>query len=335
MNNVPSVEENRAAKMTARKLAAQQEQKEWRFQAIRLHPDSRLREAYPYQQHNFYGTARFTCSDAEAYDVFSVVSGANALFLLAVGVRTRGEALDALAKHDLEFIAKDHDELSRKALERGIPAFPALSMAAFHGTNNQSAPHYLDALEANGIRSLREMVRYYPTVPDLIMKGEVDFADIREIGVTRVVKAGRHGGSIIDQLKRLKSGRSDYDVHMMKKLIMKTENDPMVSPIADSLSLAQAYGAERILNLNYFFGAAEFQRNFITNEFSREQRGEIISFNDDLSRYRHNFDFRDIVYLYKSGVTVDEVRRGLRKNLPLTQIAGLANVSASVSSGWL
>lgn len=322
--------------LTPRQITAQRSQKTWEFSAHGIIPDPKLREAYLHQQRNFYGTVTLACSDVEAYDVFSVTRGSDTLLLLAMGIRTREEAVQELEKHDLTYLVEDNEELAQECMRRGIPSYPAIRMAACYGTKDKDEPEYMDALEANGIRSLREMIRYYPTVPDFIMRGVISFADIKEIGVTHVVKAGRYGGSIIRQLQNLKSGRSSYDLETMKKIVLKTEDEPMLSPLSDPLSMAQIYGAEVVLGLYNFSQAADFQRNFLTNEFTAQQRGEMIALNDKLCMYYGRLEYEDIAYLYKHGVSFEEAREGLRNNLPLTQIAGLANdISSSVSSGWL
>lgn len=281
-----------------------------------------------------YGAARFTASDIEIYDVLSACHGNDAMLLLAVGMRTRNEAIAFLKEHDLENLISDHEQITQEALERDIPAFHAMNLMGFSGSRHRAEPYYLDALEANGIRTLRELNKYYPTVPDLIMSDAIRLSDIKTIGATRLMEAARHS-PVIDQLKKIRSGESTYDVETMKQLLAKAGKWRIEG--TNVLEMANKFGADHVLNLIDLGRSAQVsEKMFFNTKYSDEQRGEIIALDDKLAHHARPFEKQDVFGFYDHGVSVDEVCQGLDRDLTAIEIVALKNgVRPNLADGWL
>jgi hypothetical protein len=285
-----------------------------------------------------YGEYTFECSDAEAYDVLSVSHGRNATLLLSEGIRSKNEALAFYTAHGLEEHIVDNSEWLDQAIARGIPAQPTIEIAGFYGVNGyRDYPQFLDALEANGVRVLREAVAYYPTVPDLIMKGEISLSDIRSIGASRFAKAARKGPAI-RFLQKIQASTSNVGLEELKEIITTYEKRQVLHAI-DPLTMAESYGAEVVLNLRYYNSAAHFLINFTSRHYSTEERGRIITYRDDLAHHsRGIFTFTndDVFLLYDSGATVEQAVEGVLAGQTLLQVAAMAqSVPSSISTGWL
>jgi hypothetical protein len=296
--------------------------------------DSRLKSICSRINTGLYGAARFTASDVEIYDVLSTCHGNDAILLLAAGMRTRQDALEFLKEHDLELLIIDHEQITQDALQRDIPALHAMELMGFHGSRHRAEPHYLDALEANGIRTLRELEKYYPTIPNLIMSDVIRLSDIKTIGVTRLLEGSRRS-PVVDQLKKIRSGESSYDAETMKQLLVKAGKWRIED--TNVIKMANSFGAENVLNLIDLGQAAEASvKMFFNSHYSDEQRGEIIAFYDRLAHHVRHFEKQDVFSFYDHGVTVEEVRDGLEQELSPIEIVALKNgVRPNLADGWL
>lgn len=296
--------------------------------------DSRLKSICSRINTGLYGAARFTASDVEIYDVLSTCHGNDAMLLLAAGMRTRQDALEFLKEHDLELLIIDHEQIAQDALKRDIPALHAMELMGFHGSRHREEPHYLDALEANGIRTLRELNKYYPTIPNLIMSDVVRLDDIKTIGVTRLLEGSRHS-PVIDQLKMIRSGESSYDAETMKQLLVKAGKWRIKD--TNVIKMANSFGAENVLNLINIGRSAEASiKMFFNSAYSDEQRGEIIAYEDRLAYHVRPFEKDEVFNFYDNGVSVDEVSDGLENGLSAIEIVALKNgVRPNLADGWL
>jgi hypothetical protein len=315
-------------------------QREWVCDIWRKYPNGDLQHVVS-NLTSAYSTLKFQCSDVEAYDVLRVSHGTNAFLLLAAGVRSKEEAIAFCTDNGLARIIEENDEWVDQALARNIPAQNTLEMAGSYGSHAyRDKPGFLDALEANGVRVLREsnQMSYY-SIPSFIMRGEISYDDVKIIGASRLIKAARKT-SAIDQLKAIKAGKSTFGAEEMKQIILKYEREGYPQHrFMDPITMAGYYGADVVLKLRYFDRAADFLTRFQARQYAEHNRGEVITFQDDLYFWcagRHPFTADDVFLLAESGVTARDVVKGLDKGHSILQIAAMAqNVQPSISSGWL
>jgi len=312
------------------------EQREWNGSWDRKYSDDNLKLAV-FKKSYLFGDFKFECSDVEAYEVARVSHGADAFVLLSAGIRSKEEAVALYTEHGLSHLIRDHDDWVDEALARHIPAQTSLTMAGSYGSRDYiESPYFVDALEANSVRVLRD-IQSYPTVPDLIMKGEVSLTDVKTIGATRLAKFARRSSAVM-QLQKIQSGTSSFDAETMKQIMIKREND-FTHQLTDPITMARQYGAEAVLNLRYFDRAADFLRNFVTRRYDMERSGAITTYHDDLYHYcagRYVFSADDVFLLFESGATVKEAINGIKEGHSVLQIAAMAqNVQPSISGGWL
>lgn len=300
------------------------------------YPSNDLKSICNKLDYRLYGEVEFTASDTEIYDVLSAVHGSDAMLLLVIGIRTREAAISFLTDHDLDSLIRDHQKITKDALERDIPAFTAMSLMGFHGSTDRDEPRYLDALEANGIRAIREANKYYPTVPNLIMNDEISLADVKIIGATRLFEHARNL-PVIAQLKKIHEGTSPYDAHTLKELLIKSGPN-LNNARMNIISMANKYGAARMLELHDLHRASEFAwRIGSTTYYSDDEKGRMIVFDDHLAHICPvDFERKDVIALFENGVSAEEVVDGLAKDMTLIQIMALKNgVHPNLSDGWL
>lgn len=305
---------------------------------LRKHPDSNLQHLISKTTH-VYGNLKFQCSDVEAYDVLRASHGSNAFLLLAAGIRSKEDAIKFYTDIDLPHLIEDNDEWVDQALARNIPAQGTLDMAGSYGSFSYvKRPGFLDALEANGIRTLRDIQQHFHSVPNLIMRDEISYADVKTIGASRLAKAARRT-SAIECLKKIHAGKSTFDAEEMKQIILKYEQDFPKHRFMDPISMATYYGADVVMKLRYFTPAADFLTRFQAKNYAELNRGEVITFHDDLLHYcygRYEFSAADVFVLFESGATVEDTLNGFKEGHSVLQIAAMAqNVQSSISSGWL
>lgn len=316
------------------------EQRDWVCDIWRKYPSQDLQSLVSKLTYA-YGNLKFRCSDVEAYDVLRASHGTNAFLLLTAGVRSKEEAIAFYTEHGLECIIEDNDEWVDQALARNIPAQNTLEMAGSYGSHAyRDNPGFVDALEANGIRVLRETEQMgYHSIPNLIMRGLVSYDDVKTIGASRLAKAARKT-SAIAQLQAIKAGKSSFDAEALKQIILKYEREGYPQHrFMDPITMAGYYGADVVLKLRNFKMAADFLSSFQLRQYAEHNRGPVITFQDDLFHYsagRYAFTADDVFVLVESGVTVKDTMKGIKEGHSVLQIAAMAqNVQSSISSGWL
>ena len=278
---------------------------------------------------------RFTCSDAEAYDVFSVLgSPDNTIRLLAAGIRTKEDAIKFLNEHDLSDLQKDGSAILDEVIARGIPVIPAMESLIRFGLDWQDNEHYFDAVEANSVRALREATGSAVDVPHMVWMGDVSLSDVKVIGATRLA-ASPDAFVIMDRLKAINSGESAYDVETLRQLIILGETNS-TTLTDDPIRTADRFGADMVLSLKYYSRAMNLNSSLRKTQYTIDQRAEILRFNDALLCEGKSLNTQNVRIAYDAGVEVQEVVEGLNKGLEVEQIAAVKEgIAPSVTSGWL
>lgn len=275
----------------------------------------------------------FTCSDEEAYSVLSVVGFDDALALLNAGIRTKHEAQDFLAEHNLRYLEEDNSELVREAIERKMPAIPAIE--GFKYANPQR-PTYFDAAEAYSIKTLRDATGSPIGIPHMVLMDEISLEDIKHIGATRLAKAEKNMiMGVTDELKAIHAGTSKYDIDTLKKLIIKEEEN-YGSYLIDSIRFANTYGADLVLGLKNYYRGLNNLDAMRKSELTVEDKGKIIQLEDNLEARKISIPLDNVMKLHDAGVPETKIIEGLEAGLSVPEIIALhEGVEASLTSGWL
>lgn len=296
--------------------------------------DERLKEVTN-KKHRVFDTSRFTCSDAEAYDVFSAVGNPdNTLRLIAAGVRTKEDAIQFLNDNDLYDLQQDGSEVMDELISRGVSAVPAMESLSKFGLDRLDHEHFFDAVEANSVRALREATGSPIDVPHMVWMGEIDMADVRMIGATRLAKA-RDVFSVVEQLKEIKDGTSPFGAESLRQLVDLGEAN-FTDTITDPIRAAKRFGADMVLGLKFYSRAMSVDSALRNTPYNTAERGEIIQLNDDLLSKGKHLNPTGLRVVYDAGLGVQEIVDGLNNELELSEIAAIkAGIEPSISSGWL
>lgn len=282
-----------------------------------------------------FDTSRFTCSDAEAYDVFSVVGHPeNTLRLLAAGIRTKEDAVQFLNDNEISDLQQDGTEVMDEMIARGLPAIPALEGLSRFDLSRMDHDNFFNAVEAHSVRALRTATGSVVDVPHMVWVGEMDIEDVKTVGATRIAKA-RDVYAVVDQLKEIKAGTSPYDADTLRQLIELGQNN-YTDTVNDPIRAARRFGADMVLGLNYYSRAMSVDSSLRNTPYNTEERGAIIKFNDALISQGKNLNTTGLRLVYDAGVSVQEVVDGLNNDLDLSEIAAIKEgIEPSISSGWL
>lgn len=293
--------------------------------------DDRLKEVCR-RKRGVYDIVRFTCSDAEIYDVYSVVNKVdNAYKLLGSGIKTKEDAISFLSEHGLSDLQADNSGTVDELVRRNLPAIPAMDAVRHYGASmKKSWPNYWDAVEAHSVRALRDGT----DIPHLVLTGQVSFSDVRTVGATRIAKAENKFIAVSDQLVAIHKGESSYDAETLGQLI-KISEGPMVS-IPDPLHMARTYDAEFVLSLSDFASASNLENTLRDKGYSADQKKQIIRLNDELGRRRKPLGFTHLRAVYEAGVDAEAVVDGLDSGMDIPQIIAVhEGIERGLSSGWL
>lgn len=311
-------------------------QKRWRINITKWKCDDELR--YLCSQ-KFTPLQTYECSDAEAYDVMSVVYPENALPLLAVGrLRTAADARTFLDEIGLSRLKVDNSDLAARAIERGIPAKEFLLFAGEYYQYVKLST-FIDAAECMSHPVMRQTdlsrsnhySRSLNPIAEMIIKGDLSWDDIKEVGVKTVAEDSRTGDHLLKYLMRLRKGEGEFRSAGEIVEVMSGSAHPPVD-----LHLADAYSVEGFKKLTpeNRSDAIKMIDAFKERSHSSDERIDIVNYS---VRVGVNPAPRDIIALYEAGVSSEEARSGIIGGLEANQIIALSRkeVSPNLSSGYL
>lgn len=285
-------------------------QKRWRHRAEGWGKSAALLElCAPFQKQRSF---LFTCSDDEAYDVFSVVDGRDALPLLAAGVRSAEEARDFLSRHGLDHLIEDNFMVAKEAAGRGLTprrVFEAASdLSAF-----RDDPNFMDAVDAGSQDSIVSMNRAdIYAVSMEILKGTIDYSHLQKIGLPRVAKASYSGNydEMMGYLRKLVTKELSYGIYIMARTMKLADKKSFHG--LDALELLGKYGFEKMKTvMDYYLDVMNLSGNV-----------EILG---------------DLSDAYDAGVSIELSAEGIVQGLTCDQIVAsfTGEVHSAVAKGWL
>jgi hypothetical protein len=289
-------------------------------------------------------TERFTysqaydCSEAEAYDVMSVVSPENTLPLLAVGIRSAANARQFLAETGMPHLQVDSSALTDQAIARGIPARLFIDFVGKH-SNYTGRDTFFDAAECWSIPELRDTdyVRSKQSSPplkplcEMILDDEIAWSDIKKIGFRAVAQRSRGADRLVNHLIRLHNGSSGFKSASEIAEVIKVGSSSIDLDIADLYGIA---GYRKMGQKEQRWTANNLRDAFRERQHSPEERFRIYEY---VTKVGVNPDPKGMISLYEAGVSAEKAREGINNGLPANQIIGLnsGEVSPSISSGYL
>lgn len=289
-------------------------------------------------------TERFTysqsydCSEAEAYDVMSIVSLENALPLLAVGIRSAATARQFLAETGMDHLRVDNTALTDQAIARGIPAllFTDFTVKYSEYTGHET---FFDAIECWANPELRDTdyVRSTQSSPplkplcEMILDDQIAWSDIKRIGIRTVAQRSRGADRLTNHLVRIHDGTSGFK--------SAGEIVEVLNGIGSSvdLDIADCYGIEgyRLIDQKLRAKAINMKEAFRDRDFSPVEKLRIFEYGLKLGAPQPAS--KSIIALYEAGISAEKAYEGLSNKLAVNQIIGLdsGEVSPSISAGYL
>lgn len=285
----------------------------------------------------------FTCSDAEIYEVTSVVGLDNAGMLLGAGLRSKSDTEAFLRSVGMERLAGDYSDMTTEALERGVPAIEVFKMYGKYFTGDGEKLDYslvLDTAEANAHKGLRE-ASVNPSIPARIAGEGISMDDLRTVGPTRFVKTMDSSGFLLKQLTEMKSGFLQYSAEEMKETIVRftdTKGSVNKASVRAALAISREFGHSYATTIDNPQIAAAMQEVF--KEETAENRRAAIEYADALSdgvKSKWSLNTGIVTLLFHEGIAPQRAADHLNNGTPVNQIIAIEknNITPSISGGWL
>lgn len=163
-----------------------------------------------------YTVFSFVASEVEMYDVLSVTSPDHAVRLLAKGIRTADEAVQYMRSHRASDAILDLKAMSDDSLRRRIKSEVFMRRAS--ELFQTGSPHFMDALEAHSITSIKDQI--VGRIEHGLLDGSIKLDDIRYIGTTKLKVHNRLRRSA-DALIRVNQPDQNYTLDDMKALVSR------------------------------------------------------------------------------------------------------------------
>lgn len=213
----------------------------------------------------------FTASDAEGYDVASVCAHiGDAALLLTLGVRTAGDARALLQSRGLDHLLADQSELTDAALGNTVRFNDFLENWTMMGEERPVADRIgalsLAASALRSVHGIRDVVTQ-------VLTGEIDFEDIRAVGVRRL-KDHRMIVHFAPLLARVNAGDDGFSVEALRALADRVAAEkPKQWELGNFARVAAIVGAENAATLPSIDAASQALRS--TDQSSRRSPAEI------------------------------------------------------------
>jgi hypothetical protein len=173
-----------------------------------------------------------TVSEAEVYEVLAVTAVyGNAIKLLSEGVRSSEEARNYLTRYGLDDIIKDRSELTQEALRKNVSPDDFVMYGRMINPRHDPS----NAMDAVLFAASPLAEGNFEAQSD-ILEGNISYADIKRIGVSKLKASGRLG-EILPLLRQLQKGDTPCTVDDLKELVDKCSSQRVESrnlrPVVD------------------------------------------------------------------------------------------------------
>jgi len=287
--------------------------------------------------HMYYG---FEASDVEAFEVMRTVDARNVIPLLAYGIRTEKEAVEFLESHGFSRLIIDNSEFATKVMNSGISAQAAIQMKNDLPDIDFNHPRYLDAMEANSYKSLRDL-ESNSGVAHGVLDGIINIKDIKVLGAGRTASGGWTSSEVLVELQLINAGTSTMTAEQLARLISKVnprkiKSDPY--SVNEAVRFARKYGIDSMLALRRVGNISIMVKRLSEYEEDDAEIGRIVVWGDQYQRLKKQFIQPENMYsLYKAGIPVEEAVEHWEEGMTPAQLTAIRHegINPSMSSGWL
>jgi hypothetical protein len=317
--------------------AASAVQKRWRVNTKHWVGDEELEYLC---KERFTAAQTYERSDAEAYDVLSVVSPRNVLPLLAVGMRSGEQAREFLEQTGLGRLITENESMAAEAVVRG---FGALDFVTFAGEYEFShLDTFMDVAEVamdKRLASASQQRAEFGLKPltDLVRDGEVLISDIKEMGNDFVSDYCTHFDNTFGHLQLMNAGKTAYKTATeLKQVVMNTRIDAELTS-AQALNVAAVTGVD--------IPASIHRSNIRLVEplaIALRVAGKDVEESKAIIQYRLKVGAlvdpaEQYISLYEAGISPEEATEGFRNELHATSIIAIRDgvVGRNLADGVL
>lgn len=276
-------------------------------------------------------------TEEQLFDVFSVVSLDNAINLFEAEIRTADEALEFLDQHGLNDLVVDRREMMDKALALRVNSFDMLDVHEVFGIDNYDEDAFIKAARVKGSNLLPYLNSDGvgpATFHEAILKGQIDYEDLAEVGFS-VVGGGGLAPEIYDGLKGIKDGSIDFDAAFLKHLAVNSDRSDKT--FTGAVELTKVQGQEFVVGLKGLTDAVKISAEF--KDRGPEYCRSLIEFNE---AYYDEFSnpwrsTSDVQRLHDAQVDPSDAKHLKGQGMSIDQIisARQSGITGAVTGGWL
>lgn len=191
-----------------------------------------------------YTVFSFLASEVEMYEVLSVASPDHAVRLLANGIRTADEAVQYMRAHGASDAILDLKAMVDDSLRRRIKS--EVFMRRADELFQTGSPHFIDALEAHSITSIKDQV--VGRIEHGLLEGNIKLDDIKYIGTAKLKVHNRLRRSV-DALIRVNQPDQNFTLGDLKLLVSRAvaeTSDTIEGEYQAALEHMMEFGPEAI-----------------------------------------------------------------------------------------
>lgn len=274
----------------------------------------------------FTAAQTYERSDAEAYDVLSVVNARNVLPLLAVGMRSGEQARAFLEQTGLSRLITDNSAMADEAIARGFGSLNFLTFAGEYEFTHYDT--FMDTAEVGIDKQLARISQQreefgVKSLIDLVRDGDVRVSDLKEMGSDFVRDYCTYFNEVFDHLQLMNDGKTAYKTATeIKKVVMNTRIDAQLT-YASALNVASVVGVDipstvHSSTIDYVEPLAIALR---TAGKDVEESKAIIDYRMKVGAWID--DSEQYIALYEAGITPEEATEGLMNDLHATSIIAI------------
>ena len=293
--------------------------------------DTRLLETG--EKFSRYEARSLTISDEDAYEVLSVCSVGNALYLMTKGVRSPLEARKFLLKRRASDLKIDNSDLAAEMLRRRIPFRNFLRRYAECHRLNAHPVNLADGIEYRDIYGFRHVGD--SVMLPRVLDGSLSLPLLKELGVE---VASDYVGHLQEILEAYTSGQTSASLDDIRVVVHRCKTETSYSLDAKSVLSVLQYVSysewghiERLSGIAYQYQSlksiadqATRARYAVTTALSSEETGYRMSNTEGISVLESGVDYKEANVLIKNGATVQQA---------IAVVQG--RTSSAVASGWL
>lgn len=325
-------------KPTTKKPLAKQLESQIRMTSMnRLTPDPEVLEALGVDINQAFPLVVISASDAEMYDMFSVVGSSNAAVLLSYGKKTPEEAIELLEGNGLGRLLVDRREMMDEAVSRRISAWNFMEAPHKFNVDELSCEpeQLLGAVRLDDSTSMPrwKVNEVEDSYAHQVIRGNISYDDVMEMGLSFLSEHGSLAQKICGYLNDIHEGRTDYDVDLLVHLVSKCRDGR--ATLDDAMGMVSEYGTSFMKEVKGMDSAMIINREY--RERPTSQRADMIRYAESGGWQFLDFKTKEIVRLFDADIPVDAAKEMAKQKMSVDQMIAAQNegIAKAVVSGWL